>query len=286
MDLCNLRDIQALLRRYGFHFSKSMGQNFLIERWVPQKIAELSGVDASTGVLEIGPGIGTLTVELAPRAGCVTAIELDRSLIPVLDETLAAYPNVHVRQGDVMKLDLSALLQEFPPSLTPVVCANLPYQITTPVLTLLLGSKRFQTITVMIQKEVAERICAAPRNRTYGAFSIFCQYHAKTEWLFDVPNTCFFPAPKVTSSVVRLTPQNPPACVHQETFFFRTVRGAFGQRRKTLLNALAAAFPFPKEKIHACIQKAGLSDIVRAEQLSIPEFARLADELLLVASAQ
>lgn len=279
MDLCNMSDIQNLLKRHSFHFSKSLGQNFLIESWVPRDIADASGAGPGTGVLEIGPGIGPLTVELSRRAGKVAAVELDCALLPILDETLSDCSNVTVIPGDVMKLDLPALILEQFPGLTPLVCANLPYNITTPVLTLLLESGLFSAITVMIQKEVAQRICAAPGSKDYGAFSVLCQYYAKTELLFEVPRECFLPAPKVTSAVVRLTPCPPPEYVHDKDLFFRVVRGAFGLRRKTLLNALASAFPLEKDALRAAIERAGLSPEVRGEKLGIPEFARLADEI-------
>ena len=277
MDLCNINDIQTLLRRHGFHFSKSLGQNFLIESWVPRDIAEASGAGPGTGVLEIGPGIGPLTVELARRAEQVTAVELDEALLPILDETLADCPNVTVIPADVMRLDLAKLVAGEFPSLTPIVCANLPYNITTPVLTLLLESGLFSAITVMIQKEVAQRICAAPGSKDYGAFSVLCQYYARCEYLFEVPKECFLPSPKVTSAVVRLIPGPAPDCVKDKGLFFRVVRGAFGLRRKTLLNAISAAFPLSKEALANCIADAGLPPDIRGERLSIPQFAVLAD---------
>lgn len=277
MDLCNINDIQTLLKRHGFHFSKSLGQNFLIESWVPRDIAEASGAGPGTGVLEIGPGIGPLTVELARRAEQVTAVELDEALLPILDETLADCPNVTVIPADVMRLDLAKLVAGEFPSLTPIVCANLPYNITTPVLTLLLESGLFSAITVMIQKEVAQRICAAPGSKDYGAFSVLCQYYARCEYLFEVPKECFLPAPKVTSAVVRLTPGPAPDCVKDKGLFFRVVRGAFSLRRKTLLNALSAAFPLSKDALAQCIADAGLPPDIRGERLSIPQFAGLAD---------
>jgi len=279
LDLCDISEIRALLARHGFHFSKSLGQNFLIESWVPRDIAAASGAGAGVGVLEIGPGIGPLTVELSRRAEKVAAVELDRDLLPILGETLAACPNVTVIPGDVMKLDLKALAAEQFPGLTPMVCANLPYNITTPVLTLLLDSGLFSAITVMIQKEVAQRICAGPGSKDYGAFSLYCQYKAAAELLFEVPRECFLPAPKVTSAVVKLTPRPAPECVHDEALFFQAVRGAFNQRRKTLLNALSSAFPLPKEELSACIAAAGLPADVRGERLGIAEFAKLTDEL-------
>ena len=186
MDLCNEKDIRALLGRHGFRFSKSMGQNFLIEGWVPRDIAEASGAGPDTGVLEIGPGIGPLTVQLARRAAKVAAIELDRTLYPILAETLAPYPNAEVVPGDAMKLDLAALVSDKFSGLTVIACANLPYNITTPVLTALIEAGCFASITVMIQREVALRICAAPGSSDYGAFSVFCQYHTQPELLFEV----------------------------------------------------------------------------------------------------
>ncbi len=279
MDLCDVNTIKALLARHGFHFSKSLGQNFLIEAWVPRDIAEVSGAGAGVGVVEIGPGIGPLTVELARRAEKVAAIELDRALLPILDETLAGFDNVSVISGDVMSLDLKALVQEYMPGLTPMVCANLPYNITTPVLHLLLESGLFSAVTVMIQKEVAQRICAEPGNKDYGAFSLYCQYKAGTELLFEVPKECFLPAPKVTSAVVRLTPHPAPACVRDEKLFFSLVRPAFVYRRKTLLNALCNALPLDKEAIASCIAAAGLPADVRGERLGIEAFAALAEEI-------
>ena len=280
MDLCNLKDIKALLARHGFHFSKSMGQNFLIERWVPQHIAEASGAGPGTGVIEVGPGIGPLTVELARRASKVTAVELDRSLLPILEETLSAFPNTEVVSGDVMKLDLRALVAEHLDGLTPMVCANLPYNITTPVITAFLEAGCFSAITVMIQREVARRICAAPGSSDYGAFSVFCQYYAETELLFDVPPECFLPAPKVTSAVVRLIPRStPPQTLVDDKTFFRLVRAAFAQRRKTLLNSLSGAAGYAKDTLRAALFELGLPETIRGERLSIPEFAALASYL-------
>ncbi len=279
LNLFDMNEIKPLLARHGFHFSKSLGQNFLIESWVPQDIAAASGAGPGNGVLEIGPGIGPLTAELAKRADKVAAVELDRNLLPILAETLAGFYNVTVIPGDVMKLDLPALIGEQFSGLSPMVCANLPYNITTPVITLLLESGLFSAITVMIQKEVAQRICAAPGSKDYGAFSVLCQYYGKTELLFDVPRECFLPAPKVTSAVVRLTPCPPPKCVHDRELFFQVVRGGFALRRKTLLNALSAAFPLSKEALAAAIAAAGLPADIRGERLGIPEFARLADEI-------
>ena len=196
MNLCDMNEIKALLARHGFHFSKSMGQNFLIQDWVPRDIAAASGAGPGVGVLEIGPGIGPLTRELSLLADRVTAVELDESLLPILDETLADRDNVTVIPGDIMRFDLDRVVDGEFPGLTPIVCANLPYNITTPVLTRLLECRRFASVTVMIQKEVAQRICAQPGTADYGAFSVLCQYYSKAEYLFDVPASCFLPAPK------------------------------------------------------------------------------------------
>ncbi len=282
MDLCDLREVQALLKRHGFHFSKSMGQNFLIEPQVPADIAAASGADSASAVLEIGPGIGPLTVQLAQRAGEVVAVELDRALLPVLAETLSPFENVEVIPGDMMKLDLKALVSSDKfKGFTPIVCANLPYNITIPVMTRLLESKLIARITVMIQREVARRVCAQPGTADYGAFSVFCQYHAQCEYRFEVPPTSFYPAPKVTSAVVTLTPQPKPACVDDEEDFFRVVKAAFAQRRKTLLNCLGAAYGdrFSKEELRQIITECGLPEDVRGERLGILEFAALAKML-------
>ncbi len=281
MNLTNPKDIKALLARHGFHFSKSMGQNFLIADWVPRDIADAAGLDEGCGVLEIGPGIGPLTVQLARRAGRVAAVELDRALLPILAETLADCPNAQVIPGDVMKLDLKALAGEQFPGLTVKACANLPYNITTPVIAKLLEAGCFQSITVMIQREVARRICAAPDSADRGAFSLFCQYHARCELLFDVGPECFLPAPKVTSSVVRLTPLAAPPVDADPQALFALIRAAFAQRRKTLLNALSAAYGsrWSKDELRQAIAECGLPDTVRGERLSLEEFSRLADIL-------
>lgn len=277
MDLCNISDIKALLGRHGFHFSKSMGQNFLTASWVPEDMVAGAGVTRENGVLEIGPGIGPLTVRLSGAAAKVVAVELDRALLPVLAETLAGRDNVQVVPGDILKLDLAALVEREFSGLVPMACANLPYNITTPVLTALIDSGLFSAITVMIQREVAARICAAPGTSDYGSFSVYCQYHTLPELLFDVPPECFVPAPKVTSSVIRMVPRAvPPEGVEDEKRFFRVVKAAFGQRRKTLLNALAAGLGgVDKETIRAAIAAAGLPEHVRGERLGIPEFAAL-----------
>lgn len=281
MDLCNINDIKALLARHGFRFSKSMGQNFLIEDWVPRDIAEASGAAPGVGVIEVGPGIGPLTRELSLRADKVVSIELDRSLLPILAETLSDRPNAEIFPGDVLKTDLPGLVAEKLAGLSPIACANLPYNITTPAITALIEAGCFQSITVMIQREVARRICAAPGTGDYGAFSVYCQYHTKPEILFDVPPTCFIPAPKVTSSVLRMVPQTPPAEVDDPKHFFRVVRAAFAQRRKTLLNSLSSSLGdgTSKEAIANAIAACGLPENIRGERLSISDFAALSKAL-------
>lgn len=282
MNLCDINDIKPLLARHGFHFSKSMGQNFLIDASIPQAIAEAAEPDGSTGVLEIGPGIGPLTAQLAQRAGKVAAVELDEALLPVLRETMAGYSNVEIIPGDIMKLDLNTLVRAHLPGLRPIVCANLPYNITTPVLTRLIQSGLFSSITVMIQREVARRICAAPGTADYGAFTLFCQYHARCELLFEVPPDCFLPAPKVTSQVVRLSLlDEPPVRVEDEALLFQVIRASFAQRRKTLLNALSSAFRqrAGKEQLAGVLQRCGLPGAVRGEQLSLEDFASISRQI-------
>ena len=280
MDLCNRNDIQALLQRHGFHFSKAMGQNFLIEGWVPRDIAAASGADQHTGVLEIGPGIGPLTRELARRAGKVVSVELDRRLWPVLEETMAGYENFTLVQGDVMQQDLAALVREHFGGLRPILCANLPYNITTPLLTRVVESRCFDSVTVLIQKEVAQRICAAPGTADYGAFSLLMQYYTAPELLFEVPNTCFLPAPKVTSAVIHCpVRQQPPVEVGSEAMLWRTVRAGFALRRKTLVNSLQTGFSLPKDRLAAIVSACGLPENVRGERLSLADYAALADAL-------
>lgn len=281
MDLCDIREIKALLARHGFHFSKSMGQNFLIADWVPQDIADAAGLDKSCAVLEIGPGIGPLTQQLALRAGKVAAVELDTSLLPILSETLADCPNVEVIPSDVMKLNLVSIITDKFSGFTVKACANLPYNITTPVLTKLLEAGCFQSITVMIQREVARRICAAPGEPDCGAFSLFCQYHAQCELLFEVPPHCFLPAPKVTSAVVRLTPYPAPPVDGDQDAIFSVVKAAFAQRRKTLLNALSAAYGsrFSKDQLRQILLDCGLPETIRGERLSLAQFSELARHL-------
>lgn len=281
MNLCDYDSIRELLARHGFHFSKSMGQNFLIDPEVPARIAAASQADETCGVLEIGPGIGPLTAELARRAGKVVSVELDRSLLPVLAETMAEYPNVEIVPGDVMKLDLNALIAEKFQGLRPIVCANLPYNITTPVLTKLVETPAIETVTILIQKEVAQRLAAPQGSADGGAFSLYLQYYMETGCLFDVPREKFLPSPKVTSAVLRcIRRKKSPVEVTDPDFFFKVIRGAFLLRRKTLANSLAAALPgMDKTAIAAAIAACGLPSAVRGEALTLSDFAALSAAL-------
>ena len=280
MNLCDYNFIRDLLGRHGFHFSKSMGQNFLIDPEVPYNIAAASQADKSCGVLEIGPGIGPLTAELAQRAGKVVSVELDKALLPVLAETMSGFDNVEIVPGDAMKLDLGALAAEKFQGLTPIVCANLPYNITTPILEKLIETPCFETITVLIQKEVAQRLSAAQGSADGGSFSLFLQYYMETGYLFDVPREKFLPAPKVTSAVLRCVRRPKPAVeVEDEAFFFKVMRGAFLLRRKTLANSLSSALGRSKEEIQDAIEVCGLRTDVRGEKLTLQDFANLSKAL-------
>lgn len=281
LDLCNIQEVKALLARHNFRFSKSKGQNFLIASWVPRRIAEESGVDETSGVLEVGPGIGPLTQQLCLRAGKVTAVEVDNTLKPILSETLGAFSNLEILWQDILKVDIGGLVREQFPGLRPMACANLPYYITSPVLTALLEARCFSSVTVMVQKEVAQRMASRPGSADYSAFTVFCNYFAEPRLLFDVPPSCFLPQPKVTSAVVQLKVRSAPPCpVADEAMFFRVVRASFAQRRKTLQNGLAAGFPaLGKAKVGAILEACGLSPTVRGETLDIPTFAKIADAL-------
>ena len=272
--------IEALLKRHGFHFSKSMGQNFLIDPAIPYEIAESSRANEQNGVLEIGPGIGALSHELC--VGKVVAVELDKTLLPILDETMARFDNFEVVSADILKTDIPALVREKFAGLTPIVCANLPYNITTPAITALIESKCFESITVLVQKEVAERLCAAPGTSAYGAFSVFMQYYTEPEYLFAVPRECFEPQPKVTSAVLRaVVRRKPPVEVEDEKFFFRVVYAAFALRRKTLVNSLMTAFgsQLTKEQVTQAVTSCGLEANIRGERLGLSEFAALSAEI-------
>lgn len=279
MDLCDRKDIQSLLARHGFHFAKSLGQNFLIRGDVAEAIAD-AGCIPGCGVLEVGPGIGALTVQLARRAEKVVSVELDKRLPPVLAETMADCDRFTLIEGDVMKLSLTEVAAEQFQGLEPVLCANLPYNITTPFLTECVRAGCFRQLTVLIQKEVAQRICARPGTGEYGAFTVLMQYYTEPELLFEVPNTCFMPPPKVTSAVVRcVTRRERPVRVVSEESFWRTVRAGFALRRKTLVNSLQTGWQLPKERLAGIVESCGLPPTVRGEALGLEEYARLADAL-------
>lgn len=277
MELCDIHEVEALLKRHGFHFSKSKGQNFLTAAWVPERIAESCGADGDCGVVEIGPGFGCLTEQLSLRAGRVLAYELDETLRPVLAETLAGRENIELIFDDVLHRDLAADMREHLPGLRPLLCANLPYNITTPVLTRLLEAQCFESLTVMVQKEVAERIAAAPNTPQYGAFSLLAQWYAEPELLFTVGAECFVPRPKVTSAVVRLKTRSAPPVQTDEKSFFRVVRAAFNMRRKTLVNALDGLCG--RETARAALAACGLDERVRGEALSMAELAALTNAI-------
>ena len=281
IDVCNIQVMKPLLAEHGFHFSKAKGQNFLISRWVPERIAEDAGVDSTAGVLEIGPGIGPLTQQLALRAGKVCAVELDTRLKPILELTVGEFTNLEILWDDVLKQDVAALVREKFAGLRPMACANLPYYITSPILTALLEAECFESVTVMVQKEVAQRIAAKPGTEDYSAFTVFCQYYAEPEILFDVPAGCFLPQPKVTSAVICLRVRKArPWQIEDTDTFFRTVRASFAMRRKKLSNGLASGFPeLGKTGAAEVIAACGMPENVRGETLDIPAFAAIANEI-------
>ena len=279
--LTDPNEIRRLLDSHGFRFSRAMGQNFLIDPSVPASIAESVGADRDCAVLEVGPGIGCLTRELAQRAGKVLSVELDRSLEPILKETLADEDNTEILFSDVMKLDLRRLAEEKLNLPTKLVCANLPYNITSPVMTAIIEAGCFERIVVMIQKEVAERICAGPGTKDYGAFGLFVQWYYEPKLLFTVSPHCFMPQPKVTSAVILLQKRRePPAQVLDEKLFFRVIRAAFNYRRKTLANALSAVFPgFSKSDCETILNLCSFDTNIRGEKLNLVDFARICNEM-------
>lgn len=277
-DIAYVRDLCA---RHGFTLSKGFGQNFIVNPGVCPKIVEAAGIGPEWGVLEVGPGIGVLTRELARRAARVVAVEVDNRLPPLLAETLAGYDNVEIVMQDILKVDIAALIREKFAGMPVAVCANLPYYITSPILMRLLEEKLpIRQITVMVQKEAAERICAAPGTRQAGAISYAVAYYAKPQVLFSVQPGSFYPPPKVTSAVIRLEVHpEPPVPVPNEAAYFRLVRAAFGQRRKTAANAISAGLGLPKAQVTAAMEQAGLPATARPEQLTLEQFAALSRAL-------
>ncbi len=279
--LSNPQKTIEIIQKYGFDFQKKFGQNFLIDPRVLDKIIAAAEITKDDFVLEIGPGIGTMTQYLAEAAREVTAVEIDRNLIPILSETLAEYENVTVLNQDVLKTDIAAIAQERNGGRPIKVVANLPYYITTPIIMGLFESRvPIDSITVMVQKEVAQRMQAQPGTKDYGALSLAVQYYAKPYIAANVPPNCFIPRPNVGSAVIRLKKyENPPVKVQDERLLFRLIRASFNQRRKTLVNGLknCAELPFSKEQILAVFEVTGLAENIRGEALTLAQFAQLSD---------
>lgn len=280
-NLSDISVIRNVLERHGFNFSKALGQNFLINPSVCPRMAEYSLADKNTGVIEIGAGIGVLTAELAKIAKKVVCVELDTRLLPILDETLADFDNIEIINADVMKTDLKALIEEKFQGMDVVVCANLPYYITSPVITMLLESRLpVKAVTVMIQKEAADRLCTPVGSRDSGAITVCTNYYAQVKQLFNVSRGSFMPAPNVDSTVIRLDIREYPAVeVSDEKKFFRMVKAAFAQRRKTALNSISSGMGIPKTQVAEALRKSGLEENVRAEKLTMQELALLCENL-------
>ena len=277
------RNTIAILQKYEFHFQKKFGQNFLVDTSVLERIIAAAEIGREDCVLEIGPGIGTMTQYLAERAGSVVAVEIDKALIPILEETLAPYGNVTVIQGDILKLDIRELAEKYAGGKPMKVVANLPYYITTPIIMgLFEKSVPLSGITVMVQKEVAQRMQAKPGTKDYGALSLAVQYYAEPEIAANVPPNCFMPRPTVGSAVIHLRRYAvPPVKVEDEKFMFELIRAAFNQRRKMLPNALAGAAVsgITKENITEALRKLEIPETIRGEKLSLQQFAMLSDIL-------
>ncbi len=279
--LSNINTVKEILQKHGFTFSKALGQNFLINPSVCPRMAMECGVDENSGVIEVGPGIGVLTNELAKRAKKVIAVELDKRLLPVLEETLGEYENVKVINEDVMKLDLNKLIEEEFEGMNVCVCANLPYYITSPIVMRLLEEKlNVSSITVMVQKEAAQRICANVGTRQCGAVTATVWYYSEPELLFNVSSGSFMPAPKVDSAVIRLNiRKEPPVSVKSEEVFFNTIKAAFSQRRKNIANSLSAGLSVGKQEIISVLEDCGIPASKRAEELTLENLGKIADRL-------
>ncbi|MBO5936619.1 MAG: 16S rRNA (adenine(1518)-N(6)/adenine(1519)-N(6))-dimethyltransferase RsmA [Clostridia bacterium] len=280
-NLSDISVIRSVLEKHGFNFSKALGQNFLINPSVCPRMAEYSLADKNTGVIEIGAGIGVLTAELAKIAKKVVCVELDTRLLPILDETLADFDNIEIVNADVMKTDLKALIEEKFQGMDVVVCANLPYYITSPVITMLLESRLpIKAVTVMIQKEAADRLCTPVGSRDSGAITVCTNYYAEVKQLFNVSRGSFMPAPNVDSTVIRLDIREYPAVeVSDEKKFFRMVKAAFAQRRKTALNSISSGMGLSKTQVGEALRSSGLDENVRAEKLTMQELALLCENL-------
>lgn len=280
-NLSDISVIRSVMEKHGFNFSKALGQNFIINPSVCPRMAEMCGADENTGVIEIGTGVGVLTAELCKRAKKVVAIELDTRLLPVLSETLCEYDNFEVVNADVMKVDLHALIKEKFDGMKMVVCANLPYYITSPVITMLLENNLpIEAVTVMIQKEAADRLCTPVGSRESGAITVCTNYYSVPKQLFNVSRGSFMPAPNVDSTVIRLDIRKEPAVkVSDEKKFFRIVKAAFAQRRKTVVNSVSSSLGIPKAQIISALEQSGLDANIRAEKLSMDDFAKLCESL-------
>jgi 16S rRNA (adenine1518-N6/adenine1519-N6)-dimethyltransferase len=280
-NLSNIGQIKDILTRHGFSFSKSLGQNFLINPSVCPKMAEMAGANENIGVIEIGAGIGVLTAELATRAKKVVSIEIDSRLLPILDETLSDFDNIEVINADIMKIDLHKLIEEKFSGMNVIVCANLPYYITSPIIMMLLESQlNIESITVMVQSEAADRLCAKVGSRQAGAVTVAVDYYAQAYKLFDVSRGSFMPAPNVDSKVIRLDVRKEPQVeLTDEKKFFKMVKAAFAQRRKTALNSISAGMGLPKQQVENALINSGLETNVRAEKLSMTELATLCENL-------
>lgn len=280
-NLSDISVIRSVLEKHGFNFSKALGQNFLINPSVCPRMAENSLADENTGVIEIGAGIGVLTAELAKIAKKVVCVELDTRLLPILDETLADFDNIEIVNADVMKTDLKALIEEKFQGMDVVVCANLPYYITSPVITMLLESRLpIKAVTVMIQKEAADRLCTPVGSRDSGAITVCTNYYAQVKQLFNVSRGSFMPAPNVDSTVIRLDIREEPAVkVSDEKKFFKMVKAAFAQRRKTALNSISSGMGLSKTQVADALRASGLEENVRAEKLTMDELALLCENL-------
>lgn len=276
-NLSNISVIRDVLSRHGFSFSKGLGQNFLINPTVCPRMAEMGNAKPGWGIIEIGAGVGVLTAELARRADKVVCIEIDSRLLPVLDETLAEFDNIKIVNEDVLKVDLHKLIEQEFAGIPVAVCANLPYYITSPIIMNLLEAHLpIASLTVMVQKEAAARLCAEPGSREVGAVSIAVRYYSDPKILFQVSRGSFLPAPDVDSTVIRLDVRDrPPVEVGSEEQFFKVVRAAFSQRRKTLPNTLSAGLGIPKAQAIEMLEKAGIPTNLRAEQLTLDQFALL-----------
>ncbi len=284
-NLSNIGVIKDILDKHGFTFSKSLGQNFLVNPSVCPKIAEMGNAKEGFGIIEIGTGIGVLTNELCKRADKVIAVEIDDRLIPVLAQTVGEYKNLEIINQDIMKTDLKAIIDEHMNGLEVAVCANLPYYITSPIIMMLLESRLpIRSVTVMVQKEAAQRLCAELGTRDVGAVTVAVRYFCEPKILFNVSRGSFMPPPNVDSCVIRLDiRENTPEGVEDEKFFFRTVRGAFSQRRKTLANSVSSSMGIAKDKVNEAITNAELSPNCRPEQLKMDDFVRFSNELLKIA---